>query len=99
MKKYSLVELYDMEFSVKNVSALKQFWEKKTSFSCMGEPKNHNLLLYINNCEVVYTFKDGTSVTVPKGSIVYTPVGAEYSVQFLGTNETEFNTIGIRFLL
>jgi AraC-like DNA-binding protein len=99
MKKYSLVDLYDMEFSVKNVSALKQFWTKKTNFSCMGEPKNHNLLLYINNCEAVYTFKDGATFTAEKGSIVYTPMGAEYSVRFLGADETEFNTIGIRFLL
>lgn len=99
MKIHSLFELYDMEYSVKNISALKQFWTKKTSFSCMGEPKNHNLLLYINNCEAVYTFKDGTTFTAEKGSIVYTPMGAEYSVRFLGADETEFNTIGIRFLL
>lgn len=99
MKTHSLFELYDMDFSVNAVMGLKQYWNKKTEFSCMNIPKNHNLLLYLNNCRAVYTLKDGSLIEAPKGSIVYSPIGTEYSVRFLDIENAEFNTIGIRFLL
>ncbi len=99
MEIHSLRDLYDMEYTVQSIVAIKQFWNSKTPFSCMGAPKDHHLLLYLNNCEAVYTLKDGKKLTAAKGSIVYTPVGSEYAVRFYHGAGSEFHTVGIRFLL
>lgn len=91
-------KLYDYNYSVKVINALKQNWKKKRSFSCIGKPKEKNMLLYINGCKAEYTHPDKSKVYAQSGDIIYTPINYEYSVRFFDFEEGHYS-IGVNFFL
>lgn len=99
MEKIEIKELYDCEYSVKVINALKQYWTTLNYFSCINTPKCYNMLLYLNGCNAVYTLKNGEKIYAENDSIVYTPLNSEYKVEFFNKKNGESNTIGINFLL
>lgn len=75
--------LYDHNYSIKVVNALRQFWQDgHDSFSSIGEPKAMHMILYLDSCEAEYTLKDGRKLYAGSGNIVYAPKNSEYSVRF-----------------
>ena len=98
MKIISTDKLYDYNYSVKVINALKQFWKIRRSFNCIGEPKQKNMFLYINGCKAEYTLPDKKKIYAQSGDIVYTPINYEYSVRFYDFEEGHY-TIGVNFFL
>lgn len=99
MQKIEIAQLYDYDYSVTVINALKQYWRTIKRFSCIGRPKKYNLLVLLDGCSAEYTLKDGQKIIANSGSIVYTPASSEYTVRFFDFKEKESNTIGINFLL
>lgn len=81
------------------INALRQFWKNTKSFQCIGNPKNQNLLLYLNGCKITYTDKSGEVFVAQSGDLVYTPEGSEYSAWLSDFVSEKSHTVGINFLL
>ncbi|MBQ7105897.1 MAG: helix-turn-helix transcriptional regulator [Clostridia bacterium] len=99
MKEIEIAQLYDNDYSVTVINALKQYWKTIKRFSCIGRPKKYNLLVFLDGCSAEYILKDGRKFIADSGSVVYSPANAEYSVRFYDFKDKNSNTIGINFLL
>lgn len=95
----SVDKLYDYNYSIEVINALKLNWTIKQTFSCMGKPKEINMLLYISGCKAEYTLPDGSTVYAESGDVVYTPLSYEYSLKFFDFEEENHYTIGVNFFL
>lgn len=87
-------QMYDAEFNVHVLNAMRQTWQEENGFSCINNPKTKNIFVYLNNCSATYSMKDGRVLLAKSGDVVYTPIGLEYSVQFSCHAPDSF-TIGI----
>ncbi len=87
------------DFNAVFINALRQFWKNTKSFQCIGSPKNQNLLLYLNGCNITYTDKSGEVFVAKSGDLVYTPQGSEYSAMLSDFSSPESHTVGINFIL
>ncbi len=99
MKKIEIANLYDKDYSVKVINTLTQYWTEFKSFNCIGRPKRCDMLLYLDNCDAVYTAKNGEKIYAKNGSMIYTPLHSEYSVEFSNPSKEPCKTIHINFLL
>lgn len=99
MKKIAISELYNVEYSVSVINAKKSYWRTQNSFSCVGVPKDRDMLLYLDGCKAEYTLKNGNRLYAESGDIVYTPIGCEYSVCFYDFATKNGNTIGVNLYL
>ncbi len=99
MKILSIDSLYGKDYSVRVINAHNQLWYEKDTFSCFGHPKEKNMLLYLSGADARYTLPDKSVVVAEKGSIVYTPINYEYSVQFFNFTSEESHSIGINCFL
>jgi len=99
MKKIEIADLYDQDYSVTVINTLKQYWKKYTQFSCIGHPKRYHMLLLLDGCKGVYRSQGRDPIYVDDGTIVYTPAGSEYSVEFYDFKNESSKTVHINFLL
>ena len=97
MKVISPFELYNCDYSLSSINALKQYWTSNNTFTCIGRPKSCNMLLYLDGFSAEYTFKNGKKLYADSNSVVYTPTNSEYSVRFFNPVSKESNTIGVNF--
>lgn len=86
-------------FNLIFINAIRQFWRNTKSFQCIRNPKNQNLLLYLNGCKITYTDKSGEVIVAESGDLVYTPEGSEYSAVLSDFASPDSHTVGINFLL
>lgn len=98
MKVFPLHELYSMDFSVSAITVMKQSVVFLPSFSCIDNPKQKNMFVYLDGCSARYTFKDESVLCARSGDIIYNPIGSQYSVEFCAHTK-DASTIGINFLL
>ena len=66
MKKIEIDKLYDTDYTVKIINALTQRWSKVKSFNSLGTPKRYDMLLFLDNCDAVYTLKSGEKIYAKK---------------------------------
>ena len=92
-------DLYEYNFTVKIINALKQRWIIQNKFSCIGTPKQYNLLQFFSGSKGKYTLKNGQTHFADEGDIVYTPKNSEYSVEFFGADKNTGTSIGINFFI
>ena len=72
--------------------------KENPSFSSIGRPKKQDMILFVQNCNTQYYFKDKAPCATKSGDIVYVPKGSEYRVECL-RNEENGATLQINFLL
>ena len=99
MQILSIDGLYACSYSAQPLNALKQYWRTQKSFSCIGEPKKTDILLFLCGCRAEYTLPDGRKLFAQSGDIVYTPKGCQYTVSFLDFEDRESHTVGVNFAL
>ena len=91
-------KLYNYDYSIKVVNALRQYWTNgHDSFSSIDEPKAMHMILYLDSCEAEYTLKNGEKLYASSGNLVYTPKGAEYFVKFTPINGG--STVGVNMFM
>ncbi|MBE7043169.1 MAG: helix-turn-helix transcriptional regulator [Ruminococcaceae bacterium] len=99
MKTINLTDLYNYNYSLDVLNALKQYWDTRDFYHCIGTPKDKNMLLYLDDLEAEYTLKDGKKIYASYGDLVYLPIGSEYHTKFYNKKSKNANTIGINFFL
>jgi len=87
------------DFNLKYVNSLVQFWQNTRSFHCIGRPKGQNLLLFLDGISIVYTNKEGKTLTAHSGEVVYSPEGSEYRASLFNFRDEKAHTVGINFRL
>ena len=98
MKPITFSDLYDYNYSVEVLNALRQNWASTDYFSCIGSPKEKNMLLYLSDCRAEYTLKSGEKFYAQNGDIVFTPINYEYTVRFYELKPESY-TIGVNFFI
>jgi len=93
-----LKELYQKEYTLKDIVAMHQYWGENGFYSCIGKPKRNHSLIYFFNASAIFTMKTGEKVNVSKGDILYTPIGSEYSVKVCGRTPRTADSMIIHFL-
>lgn len=91
--------LYHCNYSIDVVNSRKKYWDVKNTYSCIGNPKEKNILLYLDGVEAEYTLPDGKKIHAKSGDLIYTPMGSEYSVRIYGKARADSNTVGTNFFL
>ena len=99
MKIYDISTLAGMDFNIKYLNVLQQFWKGKKEFQCIGAPKKQDLFLFFQGCKAIYTDKDQNVFHAKGGDMVYTPKGSEYKVILYDFENETSQTQGINFLL
>ncbi len=99
MKTIAVDCLYEYNYSVEVINALKQYWKNTDTFSSINNPKRTNMFLYLDNVCAEYTLKNGKKLFAESGSLVYTPEGSEYILKLYNFKNSSSNTVGINFFL
>lgn len=94
-----LSEFYKTEYRVCYINCLRQYWRYEKEWSCLGEPKERNIFLYLDGCSARYTLASGESFTAREGAVVFCPTGSEYKVEFFDFLREGAGTVGINFHL
>lgn len=97
MVKVEIEKMFSYDYSIKPISALKQYWKHVKSFSCIGRPKGCSMLLYLDGCNVEYTLKNGEKLHCQSGDLIYVPKGSEYQLDLSDFENESSNTININF--
>ena len=90
-------KLYELDFNLKNLFAVKQYWKEKSYFK-MSNPRKTSCLLLLCGCSAKYKF-DAGELLVPRHSVVYIPEGAVYESLFFDCDNSVPATILIEFSL
>ena len=93
----TLADIYKSDYRVRYKNCLRQLWKYEKVWSCIGNPKESCILLYLDGCSAEYTLKDGTAFTAKSGSVVFCPKGSEYSVEFFDFSDNNSGTVGVNF--
>lgn len=99
MKQISIENLSKTDYNVKYFNYVEQFWLTYTSFNCLNKPKKFDLLLYLNDCEALYTTKNGEKIFAKPNDLVYTPMNSEYNVEFYNFKDKSSSTLQINFFV
>ena len=99
MKIIPIEKLYDYNYSIEVINAMKQDWKVCDSFNCFGNPKKQNIFLYLSGCSAEYKMNNGKTCIAKSGDIVYAPINLEYSVQFYDFKSEHSHTIGVNCFL
>ena len=60
--------LYRYNYSLHPINSLRQYWCQRKTFSCINEPKQHNIFVFLNGCSASYTDKDGKTVQAERAT-------------------------------
>lgn len=99
MKKINIEKLTTTDYNVKFFNYIEQFWKSYKTFNCFNKPKKYDLILYLNDCEAIYTTKSGRKIHAKSNDIVYTPMNSEYSVEFFNFTSEHSSTLQINFFV
>ncbi len=94
-----LSDFYKTDYQITYINCLRQYWKYEKKWSCIGSPKQRDLLLYFDGCSAKYKTKAGEEVSASDGDVVFCPKGSEYTVEFFDFKSRESGTVGINFLL
>ncbi len=92
-------DFYQTQYTAKFINYLPQTWKDGRVWDCIGSPKAEHLFLLFVRGGAVYTDKNGQTLRIEEGELMYTPKGSEYSVRFFGTDEGSAETLAVRFSL
>ena len=99
MRKIEITNLYNADYCVQVINTLTQNWKNPPQFNCIGQPKQCDMLLFLDNCDAVYTLKSGEKIIAKMGSVIYVPLHAEYLLELNSALDAPCKTTHINFLL
>ena len=99
MKNITIEKLSKTDYDLRFFNFLEHFWLTYTNFNCFNKPKKYDLLIFLNDCDAVYTTKDGQRIYAKSGDVVYTPMNSEYNVNFCNFKHEKSSTLQINFFV
>ena len=96
--KVTLSEICNIEYSVSYINIYRNYWNDGEIWSCIGQPKEQHLFLYLDGCSATYMM-DGMEIRAENGEFMYVPAGAEYKARFFWESGARPSTVGVNFLL
>lgn len=97
MEKIDFSRLYEFDYNLSNLFAIRQFWNENSVFK-MTSPRRTSCLLCFSGCSAIYKF-GSEELSVPRGSVLYIPEGATYETRFFCCDDALPATILIEFSL
>ena len=97
MRKIEFSKLYDLDYNLTDLFAVRQFWKENANFK-MTAPRKTSCLLFLCGCSANYKFNN-TQLFVPRGSVIYIPKGSVYETKFSDCDNSLPATILIEFSL
>ncbi len=92
----TLNKLYETDFELTDIFAMRQKWKYGVLFKRDG-PRKTTGIIFLNKCRGVYTDKSGVSFEAKEKSIVCLPKGSEYTCLNLDCTATTDDAIWIEF--
>ncbi|MBQ7830921.1 MAG: helix-turn-helix domain-containing protein [Clostridia bacterium] len=92
-------DFYTTRYRVHYINDLQQVWKNGRTWGCIDTPKREHLFLLFLQGGATYTTKNGKTITVKEGDLVYTPKGSEYHIRFFNGDGDRTETCGLRFEL
>lgn len=99
MKLIKFSKMYGLDYSIKHLFAMNQRWAENQTLAVLERPRKTSALVYFKNCSATYTPVSGETVHVKKGSLLYLPQGALYTVQFHQCSDAALHSQLIEFEL
>ncbi|MBE6643857.1 MAG: AraC family transcriptional regulator [Ruminococcaceae bacterium] len=91
--------LCNSEYTVSYVNFLRSYRYDGEIWSCLGQPKEQHLFVYLDGCSALYVMKNGREIRAEQGDFMYIPAGAEYKAHFNSEQSARSSTVGVNFLL
>ncbi|MBQ2968481.1 MAG: helix-turn-helix transcriptional regulator [Clostridia bacterium] len=99
MKQITLTDLYTMRYITQLSAVTKEQWRDGFKWS-FGDKRNGSVLLYVNACEIVYTFNNKILLTAKPGDFIYIPSDSRYTCTFKNCDTSApYQGLKIDFLL
>ncbi len=95
MQKLEFSKLYDLDYNLRSLFAMRQYWKENSCFK-MVNPRKTSCLLWLCGCAAKYCFYNN-ELYAPRGSVVYIPEGAIYETMFLDCDKRMPSTILVEF--
>lgn len=83
-----LADLCKADYNLSKICAMKQYYWRDGQIFTMAKPRHTNAFLYVTDARIEVKPKSGEAFTVVAGSILFIPMGSEYTITFL-RNECE----------
>lgn len=94
-----IAALYKTDYKITYLNCMRQYWRRGASWSCMGHPKERDLLFMPEGCRVVYTLSDGSTIHADSSDTVYIPRGSEYTVSFYDVEGDVASSVAINHIV
>ncbi|MBQ8230840.1 MAG: helix-turn-helix transcriptional regulator [Lachnospiraceae bacterium] len=98
MKIISFRDMYQMDYTAKQLFAMNQNWRNRQSFR-MSVPRKTSALFYCRNCSVTYDIGEDKQLYAKQGSLVYLPQGSQYTANFHNCKESSVHAQLLEFEL
>lgn len=92
-------DIYKSDYSLNFVEVMRQHWFDGETWSCINQPKEKHLFLYLDGCCATYKMKNGREVEAKSGDFMYVSAGCEYQARFYGCESERSGTVGVNFRL
>lgn len=99
MKTVDFSELYTADYEISRLCAMYQHWKEGGVFQ-MSTPRSTSCLLYFCGSSGEYVFNTAAGekrLFAPRGSVVYVPEGAEYTLKFTDCETDRAVTVLVEF--
>lgn len=90
-------DLYHTDFDLGRLFAMNQHWDNGREFLMLNKHRETSALLYLADSSAEYFLEDGTSLSFPRGSVVYIPQGSQYRTRFYACKSSKAETQLIEF--
>ena len=92
--------MYHTNYCIKTYSVFTKHWVSNAHFTNFyNTPKGCSTLIYLKDCAITYYIKNGETLYVPRGSLIYSPQLAQYECLFHDCNPDAASAQAIHFKL
>lgn len=100
MKVIPFHTMYHTNYCITTSAVFTKIWISDACFTKFhSNPKTCSTFLYLKDCAITYSFKNGETLYVPRGSLIYSPQHIQYKCQFHDCKPEAVSAQAIHFKL
>lgn len=92
-------DVFNTDFNLSNILAVRQNWRAEHKFSCIEAPRRNIGLLMITDYPVFVELSDGSSFQADVGDVLLLPKGARYIIRFLVPQGKVSHPVVVNFVI